>query len=158
MTDHMGRSLFMSIATCLSLSLNACGGKSEGDHGNTTGGALASAGTSGIGGAAAIGGAVATGGTSGVGGSTANITACTVDADCTWTEISGEITQTSDCMCLYGCPYLVVNIDTANRRQLQYAAFCTQGKNGQGASCGVDDCIPLPKASCVQGNCSGPTN
>src|SRR5262245_12181053 len=58
--------------------------------------------------------------------------ACTVATDCTRTEIDHEIISSADCICLLGCPYNIVNLETANRRMAQYNALCTPGRTAQG--------------------------
>ena len=40
--------------------------------------------------------------------------ACTTSSDCTRTEIDHEIHSAADCVCLYGCPFAIVNVETAN--------------------------------------------
>jgi hypothetical protein len=67
--------------------------------------------------------------------------ACTTSSDCTRTEIDHEIHSAADCVCLYGCPFAIVNVETANRRMAQYQALCALNR----LNCGVDDCVaPAP--------------
>jgi hypothetical protein len=93
----------------------------------------------------------ATGGATGTGGATQ---ACTRAADCTWTEIDVEIRSTRDCMCLFGCPSIVVNQATATRRQQQFEAFCSYGEDGQGNPCPIDECVIPPALECRAGQCA----
>ena len=86
-----------------------------------------------------------------------DLTACQVDADCGWGEIDHEILKASDCTCLYGCPYLVLNQSTINRRQQQYDNLCDPSTDGNGQPCGIDDCIQPPLLRCVGGQCTEDT-
>jgi len=81
--------------------------------------------------------------------------ACETDADCAWGEIPHEILAPADCICLYGCPYLALNTTTIARRQAQSAALCDPRRGGNGELCGIDDCISLPPARCIAGQCGG---
>jgi len=75
--------------------------------------------------------------------------ACLSAADCTRTEIDHEISSSADCICLYGCPWWIVNVETAKRRTAQYTAFCTPNP----LNCGVDDCALPPPVACVSEMC-----
>jgi hypothetical protein len=77
-----------------------------------------------------------------------------VDADCGYGEIATEIADSSDCPCLYGCPYQPLNRSTIERRQSQYEASCGPDEDGKGQVCGVDDCAPAPTPACVAGQCT----
>jgi hypothetical protein len=79
--------------------------------------------------------------------------ACSVASDCTRTEIDHEIHSSADCICLYGCPWTIVNVATANRRMAEYQALCTPGRNAQGQPCGIDDCALPPPLACVSESC-----
>jgi hypothetical protein len=92
---------------------------------------------------------IATGGSAGA----ANTDTCTVDDDCTFTEIDTEISEPSQCMCLYGCVYLPVTKITAARRLQQHGKFCKSDVDGQGQSCGIDDCVVPGTVACVAGTC-----
>jgi hypothetical protein len=79
--------------------------------------------------------------------------ACNATSDCTRTEIDHEITSSADCVCLYGCPFLAVNVETANRRMAQWMLLC---KSNQ-LNCGVDDCaVPSPVTCNTQHMCEAP--
>lgn len=99
-------------------------------------------------------GNMATGGAAGLedGGPSASI--CMVNDECSWGEIPIEILKPSDCMCLYGCPYIPQNKATLMRRNQQYRMFCNPRIDGNGHLCGIDDCIALPQAACVDGMCA----
>jgi hypothetical protein len=79
--------------------------------------------------------------------------ACTAASDCTRTEIDHEIISPRDCPCLYGCPFVIVNVQTANRRMAQYNALCTPQVDGQGHTCGIDDCIVPAPLACIEQVC-----
>ena len=79
--------------------------------------------------------------------------ACTAATECTRTEIDHEILTAADCPCLYGCPFTIVNAQTASRRMAEYQARCTPGVDGQGRSCGVDDCIAPAQLACINQVC-----
>ncbi len=79
--------------------------------------------------------------------------ACTVDDDCTFTEIDTEISKASQCMCLYGCVYLPVTKITNARRMQQHEKFCKPDVDGEGNSCGIDDCVVPGTVACVDGAC-----
>ncbi len=83
---------------------------------------------------------------------------CTLDTDCSFGEIGGEIDELEDCPCLYGCPYLPLDKATIERRQSQYEAVCDPGQNGNGDDCGVDDCAPAPRPACIAGKCTAATS
>jgi hypothetical protein len=83
----------------------------------------------------------------------ANTETCSVDDDCTLTEIDTEIGKASQCMCLYGCVYLPVTKMTAARRMLQHTKFCKPDVDGQGQPCGIDDCVVPGTVACVAGTC-----
>jgi hypothetical protein len=82
-----------------------------------------------------------------------NTDTCTVNDDCTFTEIDNEISKASQCMCLYGCVYLPVTKVTAARRLQQHDKFCKTDVDGQGNSCGIDDCVVPGSTACVAGKC-----
>jgi len=75
--------------------------------------------------------------------------ACLSTADCTRTEIDHEINSSADCVCLYGCPWTIVNVETANRRMSQYTAHCVPDP----LHCGVDDCALPPPIACISQMC-----
>jgi hypothetical protein len=79
---------------------------------------------------------------------------CTVDADCGFGEIGIEIAGDEDCPCVYGCPFLPLAKATIERRQSQYEAVCDPRENGNGETCGIDDCAPAPTPACVAGKCT----
>jgi hypothetical protein len=81
--------------------------------------------------------------------------ACESEGDCGWGEIGREIRVPSDCMCLFGCPYLPLSHVTIARRQAQYQALCDPQTDGQGNPCPIDDCIPPPPAMCIEDRCTG---
>lgn len=95
------------------------------------------------------------GGGSGTGGAAGSepYDACVTAADCAWGEIEHEILKASDCVCLYGCPYIPLSKETVDRRQEQHDALCTPGQDGNGNSCGVDDCAEPPVIACSNGKC-----
>ena len=97
------------------------------------------------------------GGSSGQGGAAGTTVTstdtCAVDTDCIWGEIPKEILSATDCICLYGCVYLPQTKVTASRRSDQYKALCTPGKNGNGQSCGIDDCAGPGAIACIDGAC-----
>ena len=116
------------------------------------------AGSGGAAGAAGSGGAVGVAG-SGCGAASAASApaeptdACTVAEDCAWGEINHEIRTTCDCICLFGCPGTPLSKSTLERRNAQYDARCTRGKDGAGQACPVDDCAAPPPIACVNGRC-----
>jgi hypothetical protein len=127
----------------------ACGGETIGPG---TGGQGPSGGVgAGIGGRA--GGSAGLGGTGGSAIDAGSLTSCNVQSDCMWGEIDHEILVSTDCPCLYGCPYLRLNRTTVERRRLQYQTLCNPYYDGQGRSCGIDDCIVPPVLLCIQGEC-----
>jgi hypothetical protein len=75
--------------------------------------------------------------------------ACVAATECTRTEIDHEIRTAADCPCLYGCPFTIVNAETANRRAAQYDLLCTPRVDGQGHACGIDDCIAPSQLACI---------
>lgn len=79
--------------------------------------------------------------------------ACTAASDCTRTEIDHEILTAADCPCLFGCPFIIVNAETANRRMAQYSLRCTPHVDGQGHTCGIDDCIQPAPLACIEQVC-----
>ncbi len=81
--------------------------------------------------------------------------ACHADADCTWGEISHEINEPKDCMCLLGCPSLPQNKTTESRRSAAHMRLCKPGIDGQGNHCPIDDCARPPPIYCVSGKCTG---
>lgn len=97
------------------------------------------------------GGNGSTGGGSGTG---APYDACATDADCAWGEIDHEIITSSDCICLFGCPYIPLSKATVERRQMQYQTLCTPGQDGQGNPCPIDDCAGPPQIQCQAGHCA----
>ena len=82
-----------------------------------------------------------------------SVVSCTVDSDCTWGEISHDIAQSADCMCLYGCPSIAMNVATSARRSAQYAALCEPEHDGAGRLCGIDDCAAPPPIACIAHEC-----
>jgi hypothetical protein len=76
------------------------------------------------------------------------------DTDCTWTEIGVEILKPADCMCLYGCPYIIANKTTAERRSQEFASNCDSRHNGKGDRCGIDVCPLPPSLFCLDGTCT----
>lgn len=80
--------------------------------------------------------------------------ACSAATDCTRSEIDHEIHSAADCVCLLGCPFTIMNVETANRRVAQYQALCTPGKNAQGQPCPVDDCVQPASLACIGGRCA----
>jgi hypothetical protein len=145
MTDHLNlrRWLCLPLLICV---LGACAGKASPNE--ATGGGSSMGGSTATGGTSALGGAASTG------GSTGDDKSCTQELDCTWTEISVEILKPTDCMCLYGCPYVIVNKTTADRRAQQYATNCNNTHNGKGELCGIDDCMMPPSLFCLDGTCA----
>jgi hypothetical protein len=117
------------------------------------------------------GGTTSAGGTAGSGGVTivkkkdagappvdaGNPVACVVANDCAWGEIDHEILAATDCMCLFGCPYIPMNQTTATRRRAQYTALCNPRYDGAGKPCPIDDCAPPPPIACVAGTCAVPS-
>jgi len=81
--------------------------------------------------------------------------ACESDAGCGWGEIGHEILSATDCICLYGCPYIPLNRTTINRRLEQYGKLCDPRYDGMGQGCGIDDCVVPPTAECVDKRCTG---
>jgi hypothetical protein len=150
MTHSSGLALALRLLPLVVFTFGGCGGKSD-----TT-----SQATGGRGGAQATGGG-GQGGAQATGGNSTNVevggegsfVSCTLKSDCTWTEIDLEILQTSDCMCLFGCPGTLVNTATAKRRSKQYEAKCTYGQDGNGDPCPIDDCIAPPAVTCDNGTC-----
>jgi hypothetical protein len=78
---------------------------------------------------------------------------CMENADCVWGEIDHEITRREDCICLFGCPSIIQNVETRDRRAMQYEMFCDPRFDGMGEPCPVDDCIPPPPLFCREGVC-----
>lgn len=78
---------------------------------------------------------------------------CSAPTDCAWGEIDHEILSSSDCVCLFGCPFIPLSKATVDRRKTQYAASCTPGEDGQGNPCGIDDCASPPQIDCQAGKC-----
>ena len=146
MTEHLILRRWLCVLSLLSLGI-ACGGKMSAPGAGTIGGASA-------GGSIAAGGAATVGGSAGTGGTIGDYSACNQDSDCAWTEISVEILGPSDCMCLYGCPYVPVNVQTAQRRAQQYSANCDPKHDGKGVLCGIDDCMLPPVLFCLNGRCA----
>jgi hypothetical protein len=79
---------------------------------------------------------------------------CSVDSDCAWGEIKREILKKSDCMCLYGCPHIPLAQSTVSRRAAQHEALCDPRSDGNGDSCGIDDCATPPPIACQDGVCA----
>lgn len=73
---------------------------------------------------------------------------CETAADCAYGEIDHEIVKKSDCVCLYGCPYLPLNKTTVDRRKASYKALCDPRTDAKGQPCGIDDCVPLKAIAC----------
>lgn len=90
--------------------------------------------------------------------STPDPTACSTDAECGVGEINTEIHTSSDCMCLYGCPFTPLNKTTIERRQKQYDNLCDPRTDGNGDPCPIDDCVPPPTPVCVAGHCAFPAD
>lgn len=86
----------------------------------------------------------------------ANVRACQTSTDCAWGEIDHEIVRSTDCVCLLGCPMLVLNRVTVDRRQAQYRSLCTPGRDGMGNPCPIDDCSQPPPLVCRDGACQAP--
>jgi hypothetical protein len=99
------------------------------------------------------GGSAGSTGSTGASGSTSATDTCLTNDDCTWGEISKEILSATDCICLYGCPYLPQTKVTATRRGDQYKALCDPRTNGKGQPCGIDDCALPGPISCINGTC-----
>lgn len=78
---------------------------------------------------------------------------CTTQTDCAWSEIDREILSPSDCPCLFGCPGIPLNKETAERRQKQYTTNCDPNHDGNGRECGVDDCADPGPIACNDGIC-----
>lgn len=81
------------------------------------------------------------------------VVGCLTDRDCDWGEINRDIESSSDCMCLFGCPHIPMNVSTVKRRGELYRAHCRDGFNGNGARCPVDDCAPPPPIVCRDNVC-----
>jgi hypothetical protein len=115
-------------------------GASGGSGGsNTNAGSGAMSGTAGkSSGAAGGGGSI----------SMSNTTECETTADCGYGEIDHEIEKESDCICLFGCPYLPLNKTTIARRKKSYEALCDPNVDGKGDRCPIDDCVQLPTPVC----------
>lgn len=79
--------------------------------------------------------------------------ACEAATDCAWGEIDHEILVPSDCVCLFGCPYIPLSKATVDRRNMQYKNLCTPGQDGQGQPCAVDDCAGPGKIVCESSHC-----
>jgi hypothetical protein len=139
MTEHLNLRRWLCVLPLLLCGMGACAGKAG--PGEATGGTSS-------GGFTALGGSTATGGSPG------SEKSCTQEADCIWTEMGVEILEPADCMCLYGCPYILVNRATADRRAQQYAANCNSTHNGKGEMCGIDDCAMPPGVLCLDGTCT----
>ncbi len=86
-------------------------------------------------------------------GATPSTDTCSVDDDCTFGEIDHEITKPSECVCLYGCVYLPETKMTAARRLAQHDRLCKPDSDGDGNSCGIDDCAVPGAVACVAGTC-----
>ena len=133
-------------------SASGCAGKTSDDPetagtgGNSVGG---SGGTS----TAGSGGTSTAGGTAGTGGAGSVLT-CVTPEDCTWTEIPNEILLPTDCICLLGCPHLLVNRTTAERRAAQHASLCDPWTDGQGNPCPIDECLIPPTPDCIDSVCT----
>ncbi|MEO8901679.1 MAG: hypothetical protein ABI488_07780 [Polyangiaceae bacterium] len=140
--------LFVAGAFLLSpLLTTSCGGSAATEPPASAGAAGASRGSHAAGAAGT--------GTAGSGSAGAPMTdTCKVDADCAWGEVSKELLKAGDCPCLYGCGYLPQTITTRERRAAQYVNLCNPQKDGQGNSCGIDDCAPPGSLMCVDGTCS----
>jgi len=81
--------------------------------------------------------------------------ACTADSECGWGEIDHEILTPKDCICLFGCPFIPLNVRTVERRLEQHAALCNPQFDGMGQPCPIDDCAMPPPARCAVGSCTG---
>lgn len=146
----------MPVLVFLALLLTACGGES--DKGATRSDAA-------LGGEDAGASELATRSDAALGGDDAGTTEpaiqvgapyneCKVDSDCGWGEIKHEILKKSDCVCLYGCPYLPLSASTVARRASQHQTLCDPRRDGKGEACGIDDCSAPPAIVCAQGVCS----
>lgn len=78
---------------------------------------------------------------------------CLTDRDCAWGEIGIEISSSDQCMCLFGCPYIPMNVPTAKRRTAQYAQYCRPGFGAGGRPCPIDDCAMPPQMVCRDSSC-----
>ncbi len=149
-----------SVATLLlsGTVAQACAGESKG--GNGTGGSAGTAGTAALGGGTASGGSSETGGSEnqGSGGSQpVDATSCQTATDCGWGEIDHEILESTDCICLLGCPYLPLSQDAIDRRLEQYQNLCNPQVDGAGNPCPIDECMMPPDPTCVDNVC-GPVD
>ena len=86
---------------------------------------------------------------------TAQVNACIDVADCAWGEIDHEILTRAGCNCLYGCPYVALSKTTVARRAAAHTRLCDPEKNGNGESCGIDDCALPGMLSCEAMTCKG---
>jgi hypothetical protein len=160
MTGMRGSISVVALGMTLGVAgFGGCGGTTDaqtrGSGGAATGGSIATGGTVAIGGSGATGGMLVTGGTVATGGSGGGwTTSCVTATDCVWGEIDHEILQSTDCTCLFGCPSLIQNVATRDRRQTEYSVVCTPGYDGQGNPCPIDDCMMPPPLECVAGECS----
>ena len=138
----------VTLATGL---LTGCGGTTSGQTGGPSAGASAQGGSGqgGVGQGGSNQGGMTQGGAATVGGSSS----CLQSTDCVWGEIGHEILQRSDCMCLYGCPSIIMNSATRERRQAQYTALCDPNHDAAGNPCPIDDCIMPPQLVCSSGVC-----
>jgi hypothetical protein len=137
-------------------SASGTGGASTGSGGTSkgSGGTTPSSGGRATGGKGS-GGAPGKGGSSGAGGGRPP-DACLISSDCDWGEIDREILSADACPCLYGCPGIALSRETIQRRQAQYDALCTPGRDGKGQPCGIDDCIVPPPLACIAQRCMAP--
>lgn len=83
---------------------------------------------------------------------------CKVDSDCAWGEITREILKKSDCVCLFGCPYIPLAKSAVKRRAAQHKDLCDPRNDGQGKLCGIDDCAQPPSIVCDDGACAAPAD
>jgi hypothetical protein len=136
------------------------GGVGGAGGGGASGGGVGGGAGGGIGGRAGggVGGAIA--GTGGVvmtdAGLPVGTVACTAASECTWGEIDHEILAKTDCMCLFGCPYIPMNQTTFTRRQLEYKNLCDSRYDGSGQLCPIDECARPPAIACVDNACGVP--
>jgi hypothetical protein len=122
------------------------GGTKSGGSGGETTGVLAGKNSGGSGGNGAGAGGENAAGSGGVSG--VDTTRCETASDCGYGEIDHEIVQKSDCLCLFGCPYIPLNKATIERRKASYAKLCDPTKDSQGKPCPIDDCVPLEAVVC----------
>ena len=156
---HQLATLFWGSLFLAGTALHGCAGNSEQSTGSggtgapgPLGGNAGLGGSTNTGAASPVGGATI-GGNNGFGGFVGDVTGCVEASDCGWGEIDHEILQATDCICLFGCPYLPLNQQTVARRLQQYQNLCNPQVDGRGNPCPVDECMQPPPATCVDGMC-----